>query len=465
MHDDGHERLTDSDPEPHDPGLMRSMLSIRRGETGALVLSAAYHFFVLFSYFLLRPVRESMGIQRGYEDLAWLMTGTMVVMFMVNPAFAGLVAWLPRARFIPLVYRIFALSMLAFFGLFHALGESASVGLGYAFYIWLSVFNLFVVSVFWAFMADVFNQDQGKRLFGFVALGGTLGALAGPAVTAALTGGIDWGFLQIAPMLNPPALLIVSCVFLEVAVQCVKQLMRIAGVSQTQRISSRPSRLRSGEEPGPGALEGLRLIASSPYLVLICIFMIVFTILSSLLYMEQGRIVEQTFTDNSARTAAFARLDFFTQALTLLLQIFITGRLVRAIGVGATLTVVPLLTVAGFAALMMRDSFAVLGLFMVLRRAFHYALDRPAREVLYTVVGPDAKYKSKSFIDTFVYRFGDAVGGWTQRLLVTVGVAVGAVAIPLAAIGALVGLGLGFLQARERWMDEATAASKPAARE
>jgi AAA family ATP:ADP antiporter len=321
----------------------------------------------------------------------------------------------------------------------------------------LSVFNLFVVSVFWAFMADVFDQDQGKRLFGFIALGGTLGALTGPAVTAALTGGIDWGVLKVEPMLNPPALLIVSSIFLEVAVQCVRQLMRIAGVRPNRDTVIQASALRSGADPGPGALEGLRLIASSPYLLLICIFMVVFTILSSLLYMEQGRIVEQTFTDNSTRTAAFARLDFYTQSLTLLLQLFITGRLVKTIGVGATLTVVPLLTILGFAALMTRDSFAVLGTFMVLRRAFHYALDRPAREVLYTVVGPDAKYKSKSFIDTFIYRFGDAIGGWTQRLLVHVGVAVGLVAIPLAITGAIVGLGLGFLQTRERWTDRATA--------
>jgi AAA family ATP:ADP antiporter len=162
--------------------------------------------------------------------------------------------------------------------------------------------------------------------------------------------------------------------------------------------------------------------------------------------MEQGRIVEHTFADRESRTAAFARLDVYTQSLTLLLQLFLTSRIIRALGVGGTLSIVPILTIAGFAALMMRDSFAVLAVFMVARRASHYALDRPAREVLYTVVGADAKYKSKAFIDTFIYRGGDVIGGWTEQAMTKLTIAVGWLAIPLAAVGFITAFALGRFQ-------------------
>lgn len=431
--------MDESRDPPAGAGLTRRLFMARPGEFAAMLWSAAYHFFVLFSYFLLRPVRESMGIERGYEDLAWLMTGTMAAMFIANPIFAAIVSRLPRRRFIPLTYRVFALTMLVFFVLFRSLGDDARVGLGHAMYIWLSVFNLFVVSVFWAFMADIFNQEQGKRLFGFIAVGGTLGALAGPAVTGALVRGVVISS-DVLLHLQPTSMLLISCVCLEIAVQCVKRLLKSAGINRDEAQKQSNLALRKGAEPGPGLLEGLRLIVQSPYLLLICGFVLVFTILSSLLYMEQGRIMERTFADSSSRTAAFAQLDLYTQSLTLLLQLFISGRVIRWLGVGGTLAIVPLLTIAGFAALLLRDTWMVLALFMVFRRAFHYALDRPAREVLYTVVGPDAKYKSKSFIDTFIYRGGDVIGGWAERLLTLLNAGVGIIAIPLGCVGVLIAI-------------------------
>ncbi len=428
-------------------GLLSRTLLLRRGEAAAMCWSAGFFFFVLFSYSMLRPVREAMGIEKRYEDLTWLMTGTLVVMLFANPVFAWLVSAVPRRRFIPITYRFFAISMLAFYLMFRFLPEESRVGLGYAIYIWLSVFNLFVVSVFWAFMADIFNHDQAKRLFGFIAVGGTLGALAGPLLTGILVKGFDLPG-GMAMKMPSDAMLLVSGVSLEVAVQCVKRLLRLAGIHRAELTSpAMPvAALQRGTDPGPGLLEGLCQIMQSPLLLLICGFMLIFTILSSLLYMEQGRIVAQTFATNSDRTAAFAQLDVYTQSLTLVLQLLLTGRIIRFVGVGGTLTIVPLVTMIGFAALMWRDTWAVFAVVMVFRRAFHYALDRPAREVLYTVVSADAKYKSKSFIDTFVYRGGDAVGGWMERLLTWMSVATGVAAIPLAAMGFVGALGLGYLQ-------------------
>ncbi len=435
------------------------------GEVTLLLWSAAYFFFLLSSYFLLRPVREAMGIERGYETLPWLMTGTMIAMALINPVFALLVSRVPRHRFIPLTLHFFAANMLLFFALFVTTSESARVSLGYAFYIWLSVFNLFVVSVFWAFMADLFTTEQSKRLFGFIAAGGTIGALCGPAATQWLVSGVSVpGVGSIT--LKPHYLLLVSLSLLELAALCAAQLTRNISCSSSDApltvspgasamtadksadVAACPRRCirhRSGSEPGPGILRGLVLIARSPYLLLICLFMLLFTTLSTFLYMEQGRIVEQTFVDQAARTVAFARLDMFTQGLTLVMQCFITGRLIRLIGLGSAMMIVPILTAVGFAALLAAPTFMTLAIFVVLRRGLHYAIDKPAREVLYTVVGPDAKYKSKSFIDTFVYRSGDLIGGWTPLLLARLSIAVGYAAIPLALLATVVAAGLGHL--------------------
>jgi len=193
---------------------------------------------------------------------------------------------------------------------------------------------------------------------------------------------------------------------------------------------------------------GLRAIVRSPFLLAIALYMLLYTTTSTFLYMEQGRIVSQTFDSAADRTAAFARMDFWTNALTLFTQLFLTGRVMRVIGVGGTLCVLPIITFGGFAALMIDPSFAVLAVFQVLRRGLHYAVDRPAREVLYTSLGQDERYKSKSFIDTFVYRTGDMIGGWTPKWLGAAGIAVGWVALPISAIWLAVGAGLGVMQSR-----------------
>lgn len=449
-------------------GLERLTL-VRTGEWGAAAWSAAYFFCVLASYYLLRPVREAFGIAGGADKLPWLMTGTMLAMLAVNPAFAALVSRLPRRRFIPLVHRFFGANLLAFAGLFLWLPEPARLGLGYAFYIWLSVFNLFVVSVFWAFMADVHGHERGKRLFGVVAVGGTLGAIVGLSVLTGLAQGVSLPRVGTV-RLTPPWLMLVALLPLEAAVYFVRRLSPLlptqeakedwrcgpcgydrAGVPELdgQRRcpecgSDGPARpVRRGGEPGPSPWEGLRLIARSPYLLLICAYMFLFTTCGTLLYMEQGRIVEQAFGDRQARVAAFARIDLWVNVLTLATQLFLTARVIRAVGVGGTLTVLPLIFIGGFAALLANPTFAVLAAFQVLRRGLHYALDRPARELLFAILGPDEKYKSKPFIDTFVYRTGDMVGGWTPLLLAWMGIATPVLALPVAAAWLACGGALG----------------------
>jgi len=404
--------------QPKSPRFLRRLVLLEAGEGAALLWSTVYFFLLLFGFYLLRPVREAIGIARGADKLPWLMTGTLLAMVLANPAFAALVSKLPRRRFIPRAYRFFALNMLAFFLAFRFLPHR-SPALGYAFYIWLSVFNLFVVSVFWGLMSDVWSEGQGKRLFGFIATGGTLGAIAGAALTGALTKGFQLGGLLVK--VDPLSLLLLSMLTLELAVQCVKRLATIFQLGDTAH---------GAREPGPGPLEGLRLIATSRYLQLICAYMLLFTITSTFLYLQQGSIVERAFSGTAARTAAFARIDLWVNVLTLATQVFLTGRLIAALGIPFVLAILPVLTLAGFGALWIWPTFGVMAVFQVLRRGLHYAVDRPAREILYIPLGPEERYKSKPFIDTFVYRGGDLLGVWAPTVLVALAIPVG-----LAAVG------------------------------
>jgi len=399
--------------------LLRRLVLLDEGEAPALLWSTAYFFLLLFGFYLVRPVREAIGIARGADKLPWLMTGTLLAMVLANPAFAALVSKLPRRRFIPYAYRFFALNMLAFFLAFRFLPHRGGPALGYAFYIWLSVFNLFVVSVFWGLMSDVWTEAQGKRLFGFLATGGTLGAIAGAALTGILTKGFALGGLRIK--VDPLSLLLLSMVTLELAVQCVKRLAAIFQLGHAAHGS---------REPGPGPLEGLRLIATSRYLQLICAYMLLFTITSTFLYLQQGGIVEQTFRSTAERTAAFARIDLWVNVLTLVTQVLLTGRIISGLGVPAVLAILPVLTLAGFGALWLWPTFAVMALFQVLRRGLHYAVDRPARELLYIPLGPEERYKSKPFVDTFIYRSGDLLGAWAPAALAALAIPLG-----LAAVG------------------------------
>jgi ATP:ADP antiporter, AAA family len=422
---------------PRPPSFFTRTLSrlvmVKAGEGPVLFFSTAYFFLLLFGYYLLRPMREAFGIARGADKLPWLMTGTMAVMFLANPAFAALVSRFPRRRFIPMAYRFSAANMAVFYLLFRFLPGHGGAALGYAFYIWLSVFNLFAVSVFWAFLADGLNEDQGKRLFGFIAMGGTLGAIAGAAVTESLTRG--------ALRVEPGTLLLVAILCLELAVRCAGTLAGRWGMG---------AGASKEREPGPGLFEGLRLFSRSPYLALIGLYILLYTITSTFLYMQQGQIIARTFTTQAARTAAFARIDVWVNVLTLFTQIFLSSRLITRLGLRVVLCIMPVLTLAGFGALWAMPSFGVLALFQVLRRGLHYAVDRPAREVLYIPLGPEEKYKAKPFIDTFIYRAGDFLGTWTPTLMAAAALPLGAAALGVSGLWLGGGVALGRLTLKVR---------------
>ena len=400
---------------------------VRPHERRALGWSLLYVFAVLSAYYVLRPIRDEMGVQGGVQNLPWLFSGTLLGMIALNPLFALLVKRLPRVLFITLAYRFFALNLHAFLILFSLASAEQNVWLGRAFFIWLSVFNLFVVSVFWALMVDVFDTEQGKRLFGFLAAGATVGAIAGSAITASLVRD-----------LGSTTLFFASIALLEVAVFAVK------------RLSVNP---RPGEEVpiGGGALAGISHTLRSPYLLNVCLFILLFTVTSTFLYFQQATIARDYFADRASRTAFFAQVDLLVNVLTLAVQLFFTARILRKLGVALTLGILPLFTLLGFAALAAAPVIAVLVAFQVLRRAANFALARPTRELLFTVLPREDKYKAKSFIDTVVYRAGDQVGSWSWLVLSAMGLGiagVAVVAVPLCALWLANSLWLGRRQGK-----------------
>ncbi|MBX3148165.1 MAG: MFS transporter [Gemmatimonadales bacterium] len=403
--------------------LLQRVVEVRPDEVRALLLSCGYFFCILSAWFIMRPIREQTGVAGGISNLPWLYTGTLIATLVVHPPFAAMVARLPRRTFVTIANRFFLANILIFFGLFQTLPEAQLVWLGRVFFVWTSVFSLFVTSVFWSFMVDVFRTDQAKRLFGFIGFGGTLGSVTGAAVTATL-----------APRIGPVYLFLVSAVLLELAVQCVRRL-------SASTAAARPGAPAGEALIGGQTLAGIKHVIRSPYLLNICVYMLLFTIGSTVLYFQQAQIVVQAYSDRAAQTAFFARIDLAVNILTLLTQAFLTGRLIKALGVSVTLALLPALTVIGFLALGSFPILAVFVVFQVLRRAGEYAVARPTREVLYTVLDREDKYKAKHFIDTFVYRGGDQVGAWSMRGLTALGVGF-AGASYLAAPFAVVWLGI-----------------------
>lgn len=379
--------------------VLQRMVDVRDDEVTGLLLSALYFFLLFAGYFIIRPLRDEMGMLGGVRSLAWLFTGTLIGMLLTHPIYTALVARLPRSRFIPLVYRFFAANLLVFFVLLKVVPADNQIWIARIFFIWTSVFNLFVLAIFWSFMTDIFRTEQAKRLFGFIAVGGTLGAVAGSAITA-----------QLADKTAPVNLLLVTVVFLELAVQCVRRLSHWSAVRESD-----PSGSPAEEKViGGGVMAGISAVLRSPYLLAICAYIFCHTITATFLYFEQAEIIPLAFGDDrAARTVFLARIDLAVNSLTAITQIFLTGRFFRLFGLAVSLAALPVVCAAGFLSLAAWPTLMTLAIFQVLRRSSNYAISRPGREVLYTVLPREEKYKAKHFIDTFVYRAGDQVGAWS----------------------------------------------------
>jgi AAA family ATP:ADP antiporter len=400
------------------------MVKARPDEIRAMLWAFVYFFCLLTSYYILRPLRDESGVAAGVGNLQWLFTGTFLVMLAAAPLFGALVTRVPRRRFIPWVYRSFAATLLVFFALGHLMPRQPYVA--GAFFIWVSVFNLFVVTVFWGFMADLFSNEQGRRLFGFIAAGGSAGALLGPSLTA-------W----LAVPLGPVNLLLISALLLEAAVQCVRQLLE---TPQAQRPAEHGAAQSANEEViGGGILAGLTEIAKSPFLMLICAHVLLLSLTSTFLYFQQASIVSAAFDNPAERTRFFALIDLAVGITTIVIQLSVTGHVLVTLGVGVALASLAIVTMGGFLALALIPTLVVLVIFQAVKRAVEFGFANPARETLFTVVTREQKYKAKSVIDTAVFRGGDALNGWIYAGLRMLGLdlsGIALVAVPISAVWA-----------------------------
>ena len=387
-------------------------IGARTGELPALALSFVYFFCLLCGYYILRPLREEMGIAGGVANLHWVFTATFLAMLAVVPLFGWITRRFARTTFLPLVYLFFIANLLLFFGVFQV--DAVRVWTARAFFVWLSVFNLFVISVFWSVMVDLYTNEQGRRLFGFIAAGGSIGAILGPLLTATL-----------AVPLGPINLLLVSAVFLAIALACVWALLRMRGSQRHSETYAEPL--------GGGIFDGITVLARSRYLLGVGLFIVGLTVVATFVYFEQAHIVASAFSNSGERTRFFARIDLAVNIVAVSVQMFGTGRIMRKIGLTAVLAAMPIVAASGLALLAAAPILGVLAGFQVLRRAGDYALTRPARELLFTVVTPIEKYRVKNVIDTLVYRAGDAIGAWAFAAVSAVGLGLsGAASIGVA---------------------------------
>jgi AAA family ATP:ADP antiporter len=381
--------------------MARKLLGARAGEERAVIIAFSYFFLLLCSYYLLRPVRDAMASTAGLGRLPELFTYTFLVMLAITPLFGALVSKVRKRLLLPIVYGFFALNMFVFYLAFKADPESQRTAA--TFFVWLSVFNMFVVSVFWSFMADVFRGNEARRLFGPIAAGGSAGAIIGPLLTQSLASG-----------LGTAGLLMVALVLLLATIPCIRAL----GHWSVERHGEPPgTAAESGEPIGGGALAGVILVARTPYLLGIVAMLALGAVAGTFMYLELQRIAAAAYTDTALRTAFYARLDLGVNLLAFILQGVVTTRIIRRFGVTGGLVSMPVVALGSFIWLVLAPFLFPLAISQVLRRAGEFGVAKPSREVLFTAVDPESKYKAKNFIDTVVQRGSDTGASWLHGLL------------------------------------------------
>jgi len=429
--------------------LVTRVLGIERDELVAVAWSFIYFFCIMSAYFMLRSVRETMAIVSGVQNIPWLFTGTFALMMLATPVFGWVTSRYPRRTFLPWVYYFFISNILIFFVVFtYAQNNNLSLlWISRAFFVWLSVFNLFVVSVFWSFMADIYTKQQSRRLFGVITAGGSAGALVGPLVTSVLV--VPIGFKNLLP---------ISALLLLLGVYCVYRLRE--WVRQRDREDKAANSVASERPIGGAAWAGLKFVMEQRYFSAIAIALLCANFLGGAMYMYLAQMVSVTFEGADRQTQIFAFMDAAINALSFVGQLLIVKHSVKKLGIGWTLSLLPILSIAGFALLAFNPTFAVIAGFQILRRSLGFGFSKPTSDMLYSVVSPEAKYKAKNFIDTTVYRGWDVVSTWTIRSISGIGLSgVAVLCVPVAIIWMLIVRWIG----REyRRRDDAVTASMPA---
>ncbi len=398
--------------------VLRRLTAVEAVEVRAVLLSMLYFLFLFGSYSIVKPVRDSMGTVYGMDHLQELFTATFAASFVFSPLYAWLASRMKLSTFLPWVYGFIALTILAF-GALYSKGSPAEHWIAAGFYVWVSTFNLLIISVFWSFMADIFSREQAKRLFGFIAAGATIGGIVGPAIAKYFSKVVGNNGL----MLIAAAGFVVTAVLVIMLAREKERLMARGGDAQ---------RTSLGHRLGANPLEGFALIFRSRYLLLLTLFLLLMTWISTIVYFQLGDLITKAYPDKEARTAVYASIELYVNSLAVVVQLFGTGHIIKRFGVRAGLLLNPVIMVIAFLAVAFSPVLLILGGIQVIRRVAEYAVAKPTREMLFTVVDQESKYKAKNVIDTVVYRFGDVSSAWVSHAVQPHGVA------GLAIFGAIV---------------------------
>ena len=388
--------------------LLKTVAAVEALEVKAVLLSMLYFLFLFGSYSVIKPVRDAMGTVYGVKHLQELFTVTLIASLVFSPLYAGLASRMKLSTFLPWVYGFVAATILVFYALFVS-GRYQDRWIAAAFYVWVSTFNLLIISVFWTFMADIFSRAQAKRLFGFIAAGGTIGGIVGPAIATFLAKSVGNNGL----MLIAAGGFVVTAVMVSLLAKEKEKLLAHGGEVQKTTLDHRL---------GGNPLDGFTLLFRSPYLLLLALFLLLMTWISTIVYFQLGDLITKAFDSKEARTQAYATIDLTVNSLAVLVQLFGTGRIIQRFGVQTGLLVNPIIMVIAFLAVAFSPVLLILGGIQIVRRVAEYAVAKPTREMLFTVVDQESKYKAKNVIDTVVYRFGDFSSAWVSAAVLPYGV-------------------------------------------
>jgi len=426
--------MTPGASDTAEQSFLDRIFGLEKREYLAVTWSFAYFFCVLSSYYVLRPVRESMAVWSGTETIPYLFFGTFVTMLLVTPIFGWVASRYPRRQFLPWVYLFFITNILIFWAVFSIAidNDSGHVWLGRVFFVWLSVFNLFVVSVFWSFMADIYTREQGRRLFGIITAGGSIGALVGGIATSVLV--VRIGFQNLFPL---AAALLIFAIF------CITRLRKWVEQSHVDDVAETAA---SQKPLGGNPFSGITHVFSSRYFGGIATSSIIASLLGTALYMFMAQLVQESIPDPDEQTRFFSNINNATNILALIGQSLIVKHVVQRFGIGVSMSLTPFVSVAGFILLAIEPTLMVIALITVIRRGLGFGFSKPTTDMLYSVVTPEEKYKTKNFIDTAVYRSGDLIGTWSIKGLLSAGLSIPAISLvmlPFAAIWGSISLWLG----------------------
>ncbi|NIA27630.1 MAG: MFS transporter [Desulfobulbaceae bacterium] len=416
------------------PNLLGRILGPEKHEYVAVAWSFAYFSCVLSSYYILRPVREQSAVGSGPNTIPWLFFGTFITMMIATPIFGWVASRYPRRQFLPWVYLFFISNILIFWAIFSISidNDSSHVWLGRVFFVWLSVFNLYVVSVFWSFMADIYTREQGRRLFGIITAGGSIGALIGGIATSLLV--VKIGSKDLLP---------IAAGLLLIAVFCISRLRKWVEQSRIEDVAE----TAASEKPiGGNPFSGITHVFSSKYFGGIATSTIIASLLGTALYMFRAQLVADGIPDPDEQVRFFSNINIATNVLALIGQLLVVKNVVSRFGIGVSLSLLPIVSIAGFILVAAEPTLMMVAIVIVIRRGLGFGFSKPTTDMLYSVVTPEEKYKSKNFIETAVYRFGDLVGTWSVKGLIVVGLSTPAISVamlPFAAVWGAIALWLG----------------------